>query len=212
MSPEERWLPVAGCEGWYEVSDLGRVRSLDRIVTQDGRWGSQVQRRLRGRLLTPWIDSDGYARVLLGRFGRRAVHRLVAEAFISARPVGMQIRHLDGDAGNNRPENLAWGTTSDNTRDQVRHGRHHEAIRVRCPRSHPLQSPNLLPTQATVGKRSCLACNRAHSEARRRRARGEAVDFQALADEKYAELLRTPGRLKTGRKPYGSVAVRRRRR
>ena len=50
------------------------------------------------------------------------VHRLVLEAFVGPRPEGMACRHLDGDRANNRVENLAWGTYSENERDKLRHG------------------------------------------------------------------------------------------
>ncbi len=51
------------------------------------------------------------------------VHHLVLEAFVGPRPEGMECRHLNGDPFDNRPENLAWGTRSENALDKVRHGR-----------------------------------------------------------------------------------------
>jgi hypothetical protein len=53
----------------------------------------------------------------------RPVHILVAEAFIGPRPQGRQVRHLDGDAMNNRKGNIAYGFPQDNSDDRVKHGR-----------------------------------------------------------------------------------------
>lgn len=57
-----------------------------------------------------------------GRVLRRYVHRLVLEAFVGPCPDGLQTRHLDGDPSNNRPTNLAWGTSKENHADRRRHG------------------------------------------------------------------------------------------
>ena len=83
----ERWLPVVGWEGLYEVSDLGRVRSLPRNTT-------------RGRVLRANPAANGYRQATVFRQGHPKsvyVHHLVAEAFIGPRPEGLEIRHLDGD-------------------------------------------------------------------------------------------------------------------
>lgn len=95
----ERWLPAAGFEGRYEISDAGRVRNLHGLVLKTSR------------------TNKGYLRVL-GRF----VHRLVLEAFIGPCPSGMECRHLDGNPSNNRLENLLWGTPLENANDRRRHG------------------------------------------------------------------------------------------
>lgn len=189
MSEEsaERWAAVPGYDGFYQASDQGRVRSIDRVLVQPTRWGGTAARALRGQVLAPWTDPDGYLHVPL-RGQRRAVHTLVAAAFLGPRPEDMQVRHLDGDPSNNRPENLAYGTGSDNCLDMVRHGTHHETRRTECPRGHPLVEPNLIPTGQATGRRTCLACNRAHSEARRLREKGISFDFQDLADARYAEV------------------------
>jgi hypothetical protein len=113
---DERWLPVLGFEGRYEVSDRGRVRSLDRVVVA----GNQ-RRRWKGRILVGgW--SHGYPQVILGAGTWRTVHRLVVEAFIGPIPDGMQVRHLDGNPANNHLSNLAIGTQAENTQDRVAHG------------------------------------------------------------------------------------------
>jgi hypothetical protein len=100
---------VAGYEG-YEVSDRGRVRSVDRVVAVGS--GSRFA---SGRLLSIGTNNSGYCNVGMG--GKRAgrpirvlVHKLVAEAFIGPRPSGMDINHIDGQKHNNCPENLEYVT------------------------------------------------------------------------------------------------------
>lgn len=120
MSEEqERWLPVVGAEGEYEVSDLGRVRSLDRVVADHSMARS---RRFRGRILNlVQGDGNGHLAVGVGRLGRRYVHSLVLEAFVRSAFTGEECRHLDGDPTNNALYNLAWGSRGENGRDKKHH-------------------------------------------------------------------------------------------
>jgi hypothetical protein len=116
----KRWRPVLGYEGRYEVSGSGDVLSLARTLP-DGR-------RRKARLLKTFpMPGTGYLAVRLSKDGcavTRSVHQLVAEAFHGPRPPGHETRHLDGNRLHNTPENVVWGTRSENTRDQVRHGTH----------------------------------------------------------------------------------------
>lgn len=144
---------MVGFDGWYEVSDQGRVKSLDRTITDAlGR-----ERRLRGQVIAGSTHMGGYHSVVLRRGnGRvhRLVHRLVAEAFIGSRPLGEVVRHLDGNPKNNFVDNLAYGTHADNMNDTVAHGRHHYAKRTHCKEGHPLE---------IVGKRRlCRTCKKAY--------------------------------------------------
>lgn len=124
----ERWLPVVGFEGSYEVSDWGRVRGLDRIVRRrDGH-----TQRIRGRVLMPCPDTHGYLQVNLLRSGKhtkRGVHVLVMAAFIGPRPPGMQIRHGPNGKLDNSLANLSYGTQSENQQDRRRDGTHIEGER-----------------------------------------------------------------------------------
>lgn len=117
----EAWLPVPGFEGCYEVSSLGRVRSLSRVVrAKDGR-----NLRLAGRILTTHPNRNGYPNITLYRGGRsypREVHRLVCRAFHGEPPEGHQAAHDDGVRSNCRADNLSWKTISENSRDRRRHG------------------------------------------------------------------------------------------
>lgn len=124
----ERWLPVVGFEGSYEVSDLGRVRSLDRLcpyerVDQYSGRVIKVHRRRRGQLLRPGRKSSGHLSVALGRGGSRDVHRLVLEAFVGPCPDGQEALHEDDNPDRNCLTNLRWGTRSENLKDAIRNGK-----------------------------------------------------------------------------------------
>lgn len=175
-----RWLPVVGYEGIYEVSDTGRVRSLDR---HDSRG-----RLIRGKERKLTQTQDGHLQITLHNGTRGwtlGVHHLVLTAFVGPRPDGAEGCHRNGDGTDNRVSNLRWGSRSSNVLDQVRHGVHNCATRQTCCRGHRLAEPNLMPSAARLGFRGCLACNRAHARARRH---GERIT-QELADRIYAEIL-----------------------
>lgn len=107
-----------GAEGKYEVSNLGRVRSLTREYTRaDG------QRQVNiGRMLRPGWSRKHYPTVVIGRGNTRTVHSLVAEAFLGPRPAGMEVRHINGNYGDARAANLKYGTRTENILDAVAAG------------------------------------------------------------------------------------------
>lgn len=105
----EQWKPVSGFEGYYDVSEGGRVRNVR-----------------TGHLLAPCQLHHGHQRVTLCRPGRRAdlrIHRLVLEAFAGSCPEGMEGCHSDGNPEHNQISNLYWGTPKSNANDRERHGR-----------------------------------------------------------------------------------------
>lgn len=113
----EEWRAVVGFEGAYEVSDMGRVRSIPRVAS-DGR-------RLTGRVLRPLPHPYGYAMAALcraGEYRKHLVHRLVLEAFVGPAPDGEEGCHGDGNPANNALTNLRWDTRRGNMADAVRHG------------------------------------------------------------------------------------------
>lgn len=121
----ERWLPIVGFEGRYEVSDLGKVRSLPRMVLKASRAGNQYQYPIRGGILSPKIDRRGYKYVGLRSDGRHLhiyIHQAVARAFLGPVPGGKEVAHGDGDQTNNRLSNLRYATRSENHADKVLHG------------------------------------------------------------------------------------------
>ncbi len=118
----EVWLPVPGWEHRYQVSNQGRVRSLDIVVP--ARNGKTAMRR--GRVLKAAASHGRYLVVMFadqGRMKQWSVHNAVLTAFVGPRPEGMQARHLDGNDKNNRLENLCWGAPQENADDRVRHGK-----------------------------------------------------------------------------------------
>lgn len=122
----ENWKAVPGFEGLYEVSDRGRVRSLDRtIMKRVVRNGPLIQTKRRGKVLSVCLDTHGYPMVGLCEDGARQtalVHQLVLNAFVGPKRDGEECRHLNGVRADNRLGNLAWGTPVENTADKVRHG------------------------------------------------------------------------------------------
>lgn len=120
----ERWLPVPGYEGKYEVSDLGRVRSLPRRCAMKGGFTRSVP----GKMLTQSSLTGGYLGVCLTKDGRsttKSVHPLVLQAFVGPRPgKGREYDacHNNGDKEDNRLANLRWDTKKGNSRDRRAHG------------------------------------------------------------------------------------------
>lgn len=167
----EQWRPIPGWDGYYEVSDHGRVRSVERVVTSK----TGVRRVFPSVVRRPGPHGNsGHRGVPLGRNGRavmRQVHRLVLEAFIGPAPDGMECLHLDGDPTNNRLDNLRWGTRSENLRDAVRHGTHVMASRTHCNHGHEFTPENTVPRAG--GGRRCRTCRNA--ESRRRKAEKRAA-------------------------------------
>lgn len=124
----ETWRPTVGFEGSYEVSDHGRVRSVDRVkeYTRRDQYSGNlitVQRQHKGRILKPGPNSSGHLTVVLGRGNTKMVHVLVLESFIGPCPDGHECCHHDDIPVNNALGNLRWGTRSDNLFDAVRNGR-----------------------------------------------------------------------------------------
>jgi NUMOD4 motif/HNH endonuclease len=103
----ENWLPAVEYEGLYEVSDHGRVQSLDREATDR----NGVTRTVHGRILKATADYDGYPVVMVyreGRLKRVYVHKIELETFIGQRPLGLHARHRNGIRDDNHLSNLCW--------------------------------------------------------------------------------------------------------
>lgn len=123
----ERWLPVVGYEGFYEISDRGRVKLLARIVYSKGR-GPYVRRTA---VTLARSLRDGYPQITLHKSGHlrnRPIHQLVLEAFVGPRPRGTCCCHNNGIRHDNRLENLRWDTYSANQADIKIHAQQKEAI------------------------------------------------------------------------------------
>ena len=151
----ETWKPIPNHENYF-VSDDGRVRNS------------------KGRELSGRDIGSGHLQVALYTNGKRhdrQVHRMVLAAFVGPCPAGMEVRHLNGDPGDNRLSNLKYGTSAENKQDVLRHGTHPEARKTHCPHGHEYSPENTYtyPTPSGGTKRFCRECALASS--RRRRAR-----------------------------------------
>lgn len=126
---EEIWKDIEGYEGRYQVSNLGRVKSLYKI-TQSLLKGRIVTQEYQERILKPiktrGSASNVYVRVHLGTgSGKRvlrSIHRLVAKAFIQNPNNYPQVNHINGDKQDNRVENLEWCTAKQNTHHALKNG------------------------------------------------------------------------------------------
>jgi len=120
----EIWKPIVGHPG-YEVSDLGRVRSIDRIIERAATKRTKAYAwPLKGQLLAPNVTGSRHQHmaVSLGARKKHKVHHLVLEAFVGPRPAGGVGRHGAKGSLCNSLDNLCWGTQSDNVRDAVAAG------------------------------------------------------------------------------------------
>lgn len=109
----EIWKPITGYEGLYEVSNLGRVRSLDRR--------DSLGRMRFGKVLKQNDDGNGYPFIALhnnGKTKQMHIHRIVANAFLGEMPNGYTVNHIDENKHNNHADNLEYLTPLDN----LRHG------------------------------------------------------------------------------------------
>lgn len=166
--PDEEWRPVPNFERWYEVSNHGRVRSLDR--RGEHRNGRPFY---RGQLLKPGKSRRGRLVVILRKNGEHKqwqLHRLVAEVFIGPCPPGLECCHNDGNHLNNHVSNLRWDTRSSNQLDQVKHGQHVHARKTHCPSGHPYSEENT--RWRRTGGRACKTCHRIRSAARKTSSKG----------------------------------------
>lgn len=179
----ERWLPVTGYEGLYEVSDHGRVRSLDRQSVN--RFATFTR---RGQTLRPTVKESGHLYVSLWREGemkKAKVHRMVLEAFVGPCPEGMEACHWNDVPADNRLSNLRWATATDNKLDAVRNGTHVHARKTACKRGHAFAGNNL--RIGSDGNRYCRTCDKT-----RRRVRADpqlASRFDEVAAGIYREVM-----------------------
>ena len=163
---------IAGFEDIYSISLDGEV------------WNHK-----RNHPMKSFTLKSGHKHLYLSRNGKkhsRYLHRLLYEAFGGPIPDGYEVRHLNGDPADNRLENLAVGTRSDQRYDDVRNKVHGEAKKTHCKRGHPLQKPFLDKKRLEEGSRICLPCKRAVMSKRYHGYTEEQV--QTLADAHYRRL------------------------
>jgi hypothetical protein len=118
----ETWKAIPDYEGLYEVSDMGRVRSVDRVVESSKR-GAQ---KLKGQIITSFLTPEGYFKVNLCKDGiskNFKVHKLVKNSFHGPTPKGLDVLHGKDGKKCNKLSNLEFGTKQQNNGpDKVRDG------------------------------------------------------------------------------------------
>ncbi len=139
MSNKEVWKNIAGYDGKYQVSSLGRVRSKARKVKDS--LGRNLSFPAKIVKPCPYKPTEPYVYVDLSKNGKRIredVSNLVLNAFKGKRPKKThQRRHLDNDPSNNAASNLEWGTFEENVTDRVEHGKEKKK------RGEPLKKPKV---------------------------------------------------------------------
>lgn len=117
----EIWKDIPGYEGYYQVSNLGNFRSLNRIIN----YRRGLKRLYPGKNLLLEPTKDNYRRIVLMKENRKVrymAHRIVAITFIPNPNNLPYINHKDGCKSNNNVENLEWCTASENSRHAIRTG------------------------------------------------------------------------------------------
>lgn len=126
---QEIWKEIKGYEGYYEVSNLGRFRSMDRIIIfKDGR-----KVFYKGKNINGTIGRDGYIDVKLSKNGEiktRKLHRLISQTFIFKEDyINLEVNHIDYNRTNNNINNLEWVSHVDNVHHSSKKGRYKDNVR-----------------------------------------------------------------------------------
>lgn len=120
IKAEEIWKDIKGYEGLYQVSNFGRIKSLERVTKY-----RNSKRVLREKIKGDFIGKRGYKRVELTKDGiskKYNLHRIVASSFISNPYNKKEVNHINGIKTDNRVENLEWCTSQENTMHAIKMG------------------------------------------------------------------------------------------
>ena len=122
---DEIWKDIEGYAGMYQVSNFGRVKSVERKVYNPGVLGGSNYRTVPSVIRKPNIMHGYHCVALIVNKHTKVyrIHRLVADAFIGQQPTPEhQVNHIDGNKANNRADNLEWVTPKENTDHAIRTG------------------------------------------------------------------------------------------
>lgn len=119
----EVWKDIEGFEGYYQVSNYGRCKSLDRTVKRMSRWGKEIEVVYKGSIMKLHISPKGYRYIQLCKehiYYTFYVHRLVWETFNGKIPKELEIDHIKpiSDGGGDELTNLRIGTRKDNMHNE----------------------------------------------------------------------------------------------
>ena len=139
---KETWRPAEGYEHLYQVSNYGRVKSVDRTETcKNG-----VIRFRKGMVLKPHQNYSGYLWVSFCKNDvrkKKKIHRLVAQCFLPNPEGKPQVNHIDGNKHNNHVNNLEWVTPKENI---------HHAVENNLRKTNKLSSENVLNIRASINE------------------------------------------------------------
>lgn len=110
---KEIWKDVPGYEGYYQASNRGKVRSIDRTIIDK----NEIKIHRTGKVLSQNVNKDGYLFVELNKNAKRklrTVHRIISETFIPNIKNKPEVNHINGNKKNNAISNLEWVTSSEN--------------------------------------------------------------------------------------------------
>lgn len=118
----EIWKDIKGYEGLYQVSNLGRVKSMARETPFTNRWGQRITRTKKEFIMKDKTTCNGYKGICLRNNGMKwiGIHRLVAIAFIPNPENKPEVDHIDGNKKNNCVDNLRWVTKEENNNNPIR--------------------------------------------------------------------------------------------
>lgn len=111
----ELWKDIEGYENLYQVSNLGRVRSLDRLVNNNGSIELRKGKILKGGMSGRNVNYYYVGLSKEGKVSNKYIHRLVAESFIENPENKPTVDHINRDTSNNTIDNLRWATYKEQT-------------------------------------------------------------------------------------------------
>ena len=132
---QEIWKDIEGFEGLYQVSNYGRVKSLDRVSEYYSKAGYYSKRAVKGRILSIASNPAGYRQVILCKQGEHTqvmIHRLVAKTFLPNPDLLPEVNHKDENKSNNHVDNLEWCTPKYNANYGTRNDRCKKVIELKA--------------------------------------------------------------------------------